>query len=102
MLLFCIYAGPTRLGRKLSGSCIGGIGELSAVVNDDTVHSMFQAMGSYLRAAIAQCDLSEEKEASLVQPVNLFESPSQSQCKNLHGNMLSAHRDADFGAVPDY
>ena len=46
------------------------------VVKDSTVHSVFEAMGPCLRAAIAQRDLSEE-EASLVAPVNLFESPSQ-------------------------
>lgn len=55
---------------------IGEIQKLSAVVKDNTVQSVFEAMGPCLRAAITQHDLSEE-EASLMQPVNLFESLSQ-------------------------
>ena len=53
------------------------IRKLSMVVKDSTVHSVFEAMGPCRRATIAQRDLSEEEEASLVAPVNLFESPSQ-------------------------
>ena len=47
------------------------------MVKDSTVHSVFEAMAPCLRAAIAQRDHSEEEEASLVAPVNLFECPSQ-------------------------
>ena len=56
---------------------IGEIRKLSAVVKDDLVHAVFQAMGPRLRTAIEQKNLTEEEEADLLQPVNLFESPSQ-------------------------
>ena len=56
---------------------IGEIRKLSAVVKDDVVHAVFRAMGPYLCAAITQINLLEEEEADLVQPLNLFESPSQ-------------------------
>ena len=54
-----------------------GVGEIRKLSTDNTVHSVFEAMGAYLWATIAQRDLSEKEEASLMQPVNLFESPSQ-------------------------
>ena len=52
--------------------------KLSSVVKDKKVIAVFETMGPMLHAAIAarQSALTEEEEAELVQPVNLFDSPN--------------------------
>ena len=53
--------------------------KLSSVVKDEKVTAVFETMGPTLHAAIAarQPGLTDEEEAELVQPVNLFNAPSK-------------------------
>ena len=50
--------------------------KLNSVVKDKKVKAVFETMGPTLHAAIAarQSALTEEEEAELVQPMNLFDS----------------------------
>lgn len=54
---------------------IGEVRKIDQLVADDKVEEVFSKMGSSLASAIAKVALTDEEEAALVEPSNLFVSP---------------------------
>ena len=76
--MFCSTVQIVWTDNQSEGS-IGEVRKLIAIIKEDKVKLVLQAMGISLHAATASVNLDEEEKA-LVEPVNMFSSPNQWSC----------------------